>query len=229
MDELASRILEARIDPRAMDALLSDYQPFLRREANKTVVTGLAEDDKLSVAMLVFVQCARQYQPERGGFMAYAATCIRNRLLDEGRKSRRQIIHAVSLEGDEASHETTHAALSAYDRQMERQALIDEIDALGAELSRHGITLSGLEEICPRQKRSRELCVWLARAVVSDAALSAAFRQSGRLPQAELSKRAGVSPKTIEKHRRYIVTIAVILSGDYSSIRAFLPPKGGMA
>jgi RNA polymerase sigma factor len=39
-------------------------------------------------------------------------------------------------------------------------------------------------------------------------------------------KRFNLSERTIEKHRRYIVSLTLILSGDYPGIQAFLP-RGG--
>ena len=49
-----------------------------------------------------------------------------------------------------------------------------------------------------------------------------AFEQK-KLPQAQLASALFISPKTIEKHRKYIVTLIILLSGDYPGIRAFLP------
>jgi hypothetical protein len=43
------------------------------------------------------------------------------------------------------------------------------------------------------------------------------------LAQAELAKEFGISPKTIEKYRKYIVTLSILLLGDYPGIKAYLP------
>lgn len=229
MDELTLRLREAREDNAALDALIADYQPFIRQEAQKVAVAGLELEDRLSIAALVFMQCVRQYSPERGGFIGYAATCIRNRLLDEGRKGSRQAA-VIPLFQDDAAGEVSPAeqayVMEAYDRGQERQSLADEMDALSEALGGHGLSLSMLETVCPRQKRSRTQCAQLAHAVAADALLRDAFGRTGRLPQAELAVRFRISPKTIEKHRRYIVALVVILLGDYPGIRSFLPQGG---
>lgn len=227
MDELTSRLQQAQGDRHALDALIASYQPFLRQEALKAAGNGLEYDDRLSIAMLVFVQCVRQYQPERGAFIPFVSACIRNRLIDEGRKASRQTGSAVSLPLDDTHALSPSSAMAQYDRGLERRALAEEIDALDEELARHGLSLTQLEVVCPRQRRSREQCLHLARAVAEDPALYEGFRRTDRLPQAALAQRFGLSTKTIEKHRRYIVAVIVILAGDYPGVRSFLP-LGGM-
>lgn len=227
MDALTIRLKRARTDNEALNELIVDYMPFIRQEAAKALACGIEYDDRVSVAMLVFMNCARQYEAERGGFIAYVRACIHNRFVDEGVKETRQsqaIVHLDAFPGEAADALMDDApARAAYDREQERESLADEIARLAQALEVYGVALSGLAEICPKQTRSRLLCCKLGEAIVKDETLRAQFTASGRVPQRALAARFHISDKTVEKHRKYIVTIAVILLGDYPGIQSFLP------
>lgn len=224
MEDLAGRVERAKAGGEALEQLLRDYLPFLKKEVGGFYAPGLEYDDRLSLGMLVFANCVKQYEPQRGAFLSYASVCIRNRLVSEARKTGGQ--NTIPFSADEetgAAAPEDKAALAAYSRRREQQDLQEEIAALETQLLAHGTSFGELARAGPKQKRSRALCAGLAHRVAQDAALLAAFRQSGRLPQKELARQAGVSPKTVEKHRKYIVALLLILQGDYPGLGAYIP------
>ena len=200
MGELEERVLAAGRERQEMDALLSDYLPFLRRQAAQGG-PGLDYDDRLSLAMVSF-----------------AEVCIRNRLLDESRREARRAGRVARFPA-----EADFAAPDPCDRALERQALAEEIASLDKALGLCGLTFAELPAACPTQRRARTQCLRLAACVAADAGLHADFRRTGRLPQSELARRFCISVKTVEKHRKYIAALTVLLIGDYPDIRAFLP------
>ena len=225
MDDLTQRIERAKADGREMERLLSDYLPFIKKETGKFGAAALEYDDKLSLGMLVFVNCVKQYSSERGAFLPYTSVCIRNRLISEARKlGRDNAIHFSDDEGREvAATLEEKVSLMAYSHEQERMGLQEEIALLTGQLNRHGLSFGELTRICPKQKRSRALCAALSHRVLRDAEMLETFNRRGQLPQKELAAGAGVSEKTIEKHRRYILALLVILQGDYPGIRAYIP------
>ncbi|MDL2205618.1 RNA polymerase subunit sigma [Eubacteriales bacterium OttesenSCG-928-N13] len=223
MDELTLRLALAKTDNVELGKLITDYMPFIKSEVTKTPVFSLDYDDRLSVAMLVFMTCARNYEESRGAFLPFAAVCIRNRLIDEGKKHQRHQGKVIPLYPQEEHCIENSASMSAYSAEQERVSLAEEIDRLSVQLSRFGVTLGSIAEICPKQKRSRALCVRLARETAKHEKLKSTLLNHQRLSVAELARRLAVSEKTVEKHRKYIVTIALVLSGDYPGIQAFLP------
>ena len=224
MNKLADRLAEARQDNEKMNKLIAEYMPFIKSEVYKTPVFEMDYDDRLSIAMCVFMNCVRQYREGRGAFLPFAAVCIKNRLIDEGRKFKRDRDRLAPLDSEEDRAGIEEgASMQEYSKRQERDFFVDEIDRLENALSFFGITLGGLSGICPKQKRSRELCVRLACETIRTDRMKNSLMENKRLPQSELAKRFGISEKTVEKHRKYIVAIAVILSGDFPGISAFLP------
>lgn len=231
MNDLLPRLKNAKTDNAELNQLISDYMPYIKNEVLKTPIFQMEFDDRLSIAMLVFMNCIRQYDEGSGGFFPFVSTCIRNRLIDEGKKLARYHAKVIPFRFDRENDGMENTAITMtskreYEREQERFSLSEEIDLLSKTLMEVNITFDNLSDICPKQNRSRKQCTALAGEIVSDPALKEQFLHSYRIPQAELARRFGISEKTVEKHRRYIVAIAIILSGDYPGIQAFLP-KGG--
>ena len=226
-DELDRRILAAQSNSREVDELLSEYLPLIKKQVTDTMSPGSDYDDMLSTGMLAFANSIRQYRAERGHFIPYARICIRSRVLDElGRDGQSNLI-TLPLESDEQDDNRnrveTEASLVEYSREEERRTLVEEIEILRQELANQGIPFDSLSKIGPKQKRSQQLCINAAHCVLNDTAMHDEFVQKSHLLPKELADRLNVSPKTIETYRRYIVTLVIILYGDYPCIRAFLP------
>lgn len=229
LKDINERLCVAKEDKRALEELLTDYLPFIKKQLAGMGHMGIEYDDMLSVAMLTFVNCVQQYKAGRGNFLSFTAGCIRNRLIDECRKEIRYSSKVIAIapepsDGEDIQQtEEERAALREYSKEQERKALSDEIDGLSAALGPYGIAFADLPNICPRQDRARALCAQLARAVAWDEGMRDAFLKKQRIPQAQLALQFSISPKTVEKHRKYIVVLTVLLIGDYPCIQAFLP------
>ena len=231
MNDLLNRLKEAKTSNVELDRFISNYMPFIKKEARKASVFQMDFDDRLSVAMLVFMNCVRQYDEGCGAFLPFAAACIRNRLIDEGRKSAKHYTRAMPLTNDENDRESTVGTMLAaqrYAKEQERISLAEEIDLFTAALVEFDMKFETLAKICPKQHRSREQCAAISREIASNSILREYFFRTHRIPQSELARRFKLSEKTIEKHRRYIVAITLILTGDYPGIQAFLPKGGDM-
>ena len=227
MNELFERIETAKHDNGELERLIADYLPFIKRIVNDAGTMGMEYDDRLSLAMLSFMSSVKQYAAERGGFLAFTAACIRNRLIDESRKQKKyseKIIPLFSEEETQTSDKLMDkASVDAFTMDQERENLSLEIDAFSERLGEYNISFQELPRICPKQTKARRQCIELGRFAVNNDEIREKMLIHRRLAQSELALRFGLSEKTIEKHRKYIVTIILLLSGDYPHIRAFLP------
>ena len=227
METLLERINTAKTDNKELQQLISDYMPFITKTVNDIGSMGMEFDDKISLAMICFMNCVKQYENQKGNFITFAAVCINNRIIDESRKFGRYAKKVIPLtfnDGDAQSEAIEDkVSISAYDKVRENENLADEIDILSAQLKEFGITFDSLVGVCPKQNRARKQCIQLGQYVVGNEKMREALLKNHRLAQSELARVFGLSEKTIEKHRKYIVTIAILLLGDYPMIRAFLP------
>lgn len=225
---LIERIETAKNDNAELERLIAEYLPFIKKTVNDAGDLGMEYDDRLSLAMLSFMNSVKQYQANRGNFLAFAAACIRNRLIDESRKQIKhsgKVIPLLTTDKDGQTDEKalTRASIEAFDQKQEQENLTYELDAFSQQLGKYNISFKDLPQICPKQARARTQCIELGRFVANNAEMLKNLLIQHRLAQSELAKKFELSEKTIEKHRKYIVTIVIILTGEYPFIRAFLP------
>lgn len=227
MSDIENRILKAQQSSKEMDSLIAEYLPFIKKQLSKLLTMGLEFDDMLSIAMLTFVGCVKQYSEGKGAFLHFTAVSIRNRIIDESRKQHKYTSKITPLyPSDEKNTVQTIqdcASIVEYSKEQERQGLCEEIALLSSELIAFNIKFAELPTICPKQDRSRKQCIKLATAITQDEIMRKHLKKNHHLLGNELAQRFNISAKTVEKHKKYIITIAILLMGDYPSIKAFLP------
>ena len=98
----------------------------------------------------------------------------------------------------------------------------EEIEAVQALLQPYGFTFFDLAECSPKAEKTKRGCALAVRVLTSDSALMNKLRRSRTLPMKELSLVSGVNRKILDRHRRYIVAAAEILSGDFPILSAYM-------
>lgn len=224
MVPLEERVLRAQQDKSEAETLILEYLPFIKKRTSNVRISGMDYEDCLSIATLVFMNCIRQYTQGKGSFLTYAGRCIHNRFIDLWRKGNKQEILMPSAAEDDNifTEPENQLSIEQYNRQLEKEALAEEFDLYSEEIAEFGITIAELARVSPRQNRARKQCFRLAEEVVKDCSLRTEFLSTHRLPQKELAHRLGISVKTIEKHRKYLVSLCVLLSGDYPLMKSYI-------
>lgn len=230
--EISMRLLEEQLllavmDKNELNRMISEYLPFIKKQLVGFQGSPLEYDDMLSVAMLAFAGAVTQYQPGRGSFLAFAGQNIKNRVIDEIRKQKKYRSKLISISQEEEDSKTPETILSIelYDKEQERNNLNMEIEQYSSELLNYGISFSDLVKLSPKHAKARVQCINIANGVISNQAMRIQFLQIHKLPQQELAATFQLSVKTIEKHRRYIVALIILLLGDYTYLQTFLPNR----
>jgi len=216
--DLLSRAQEGDNDAR--EQLLRDFTPFVLRVAGRAVGRYLrpGSDDEVTVALMAFNQAIDGFRPGRGAFVAFAETVIRRRLIDFQRRQAtgREVPLTELEETDEDGHVGTplldRAAQAAWELGQAEEARRQEIEEYGAALGRMGITFQDLAVSAPKHRDTRERVLEAARRVAADPGWLNHLRERGALPLGALVAAGVESRKTLERHRRYIIAVALILA-----------------
>ncbi len=237
MDEHAvvSQVLTAQADRRAADDLIEQYMPFIRAETAKSIGRFPTDgDDELSIAMFAFYEAVMSYRQDKGAFLKLAALAIKNRLIDHHRKEQR---HRGQLsldmpyheDGDTLAHFIEDPAADPH-QNWERASARQEILHYTQELAELGISLTEVARNCPKQDRTLRSCMKLLAYARENPQLLALLATTGKLPATQLCQGTGVSPKLVERHRKYIVAILLAYTNGFEIIRGHLRQikgKGG--
>jgi len=224
-DRLAVR---AAADEHAREQLIQKQQRAIlsiaSRVSHKYVTTS---DDEWSVALCAFSHAIDTYDLQKGSFNAYAETVIRRSLIDSFRNnSRFSSEFAVSPEtfsGDTAEADLSGVRLAVVQNSVRASdtSLRDEIAALGEQCRAFGFGFADLAHASPKQRQTRSACAaavgWLLQ---KPERLGRLFAEK-RLPVQALAEETGVSRKVLERYRRYIITAAIVLSGDYPMLSEY--------
>ncbi len=231
--ELGYLVAQAQAgDKEAREQILRDYRPFFLRVASgvskKYLVLG--RDDEASIAMLAFDEAIVSYNPEAGAsFLSFSELVIKRRMVDFfRRRSRRQSeIPLSSLESDDQDDNVVQRieskeAFHVMREQEEAEERREEIFRLNQVLSDYGILFSDLVKISPKHQDARERALEVARILADDPKLLAYLTSRRSLPLKDLQERVDVSRKTLERQRKYIITLTLILVGEFYYLQEYL-------
>lgn len=187
-------------------------------------------DEEYSIALLAINEAIDAFNITKGAsFQTFAETVIQRRLIDLMRKKARyrevpRSFLATNTNGEE--YEDIPAEVNAAE-QRHRDALLSEerrleIESLSVELSQFGLSFADLPSQTPKHADARANAIGLAAALVADGVLWEDCLRKKLLPVATLCERKMLSRKTVERHRKYIIAVALVLGGDYPMLRHYV-------
>ncbi|UCZ54846.1 RNA polymerase sigma-I factor [Bacillus shivajii] len=210
--------------------LIEQYIPFIRKTTSKVCKRYISstEDDEYSIALIAFSEAIHQYSPDKGSsFLSFASLVIRRRVIDYIRQEQRRRT-SISMDYTETDKENmenvaeVHASFQEYHSKLENEYRREEIIHLQENLSQYGITLAEVSEQSPKHKDARENMLEIAKTVINDDNLRETLIEKKRLPMKQLMNEITMSRKTIERNRKYIITLTIILMEDYRYLKDYL-------
>lgn len=227
--EIVHRVYAAKKDLSAAEDLILDYIPFIKSETAKAIGRAPIEgnDDELSIAMIGFHEAIETYSKERGAFVSFASLVIKRRIADHHRRENRfraevSLSATVSEDEEISIADTLESPERPHDDINEREAVKAEIAELSEQLKSFDIILSDVATNCPKQDRTMEACKNVLGFARSNPEIIQTLKDTKKLPISIISKGTGVDRKTMDRHRKYIVTLLLIYSNGYESIRGHL-------
>lgn len=229
-----SRVALARDgDAQAREDLIRDYTPFILKTASAGARRYLVQgrDEEVSIGMQAFNEAISAYSSDRPGFLAFAATVIRRRLIDYYRKEkRRDEVPFSALAEEEGADAEWPASLEAHkafvtedwSRVLERR---DDIQRWTEVLGIYRLTLKDVVKSVPKHADARERAIHTAVLVSRNPELKAKFMKNRKLPIDDLLRLLPdevSSRKTLERQRAYITAVAAVLTYDLSSLKDYL-------
>lgn len=236
--EIVGQVYRAKKDHQEADRLVRQYLPFIKSETAKFIHRMPVEgsDDELSIAMFAFYECVLGYSKVKGSFLHFASMGIRSRLIDYYRREKRHG-KILALEQDEDCEDSRTlqdkipAAGNEIEDRYDRQAAREEIGEFSLQLKEYGLSLADVADNCPRQDRTLSACHRALAYAKEDKEVLNLLISTKKLPLARLALGSGVSKKTLERHRDYMVAILLAYTNGFEIIRGHLcqiaPGKGG--
>jgi RNA polymerase sigma factor len=222
LDELITKAQQG--DEYSRQVLIEQSKKYIGQVTSKSCKRLITwNDDEMSVSLIAFNEAIDRYDKSKNdNFYGYAKVLIHSRLVDYFRKEKRQQMtisfndtpHDANDEGYEHHPAEIEQAWNQYYESELVQERFEEIQMYSARLEVYGISLDELDEASPVRTDARAALVQIANDFVKHAHLVDLFIKTRQLPLKQMLKFAKVSRKTIERGRKYIVALIIILISD---------------
>lgn len=215
-------------DEEVMNDLLIAFTPFMKKTASFVCNRFIDEsDEEFGVAMVGFHEAVLKYELEdRTSLQTFAHLIIKRRLIDHIRKEtavNKNIILTID-DRDKTTHDYVFDESSIFTYSAEQQAAErrEEMEEYGSLLKEYGLSFRELAEVSPKHADSRKTAFQIAQIIAETPEFYKHLTDNKRLPIKQLIDIVEVSRKTIERHRKYIIAVTLLLNHDFTYIREYV-------
>ncbi len=218
-------------DDEARNQLIADYTPFVLKIASQSAGRYLRPgiDEEISVALMAFNEAITAYDEGKGAFLSFAQTVIKRRLVDYYRRGRQRqnevLLSELETPSEEGGTPVTvldHMAESMWNMARDEENRRLEIAEYGELLKSFGISFHELVLVAPKHQDARQRAIAIGRTVAHHAEYREHLLKKHELPLQKLVQSGDHSRKTLERHRKYIIAVALILIRDFPYLQAYL-------
>jgi len=201
----------------AREELIHCHKPFIAKVSSTACKRYLSweNDDELSVALLAFNEAIDRYERGNGAsFHTFARKIISRKLVDFFRKeSTHRNISLSPMEPDEElSGIDKKNSFENYNQCRQEESFAEVVNSFNEVLKEYRISLSDLVRVSPKHKYTKESLVGAAHRLAESPQMLEYLYNYKQLPLKELAETTGLSRRVLEKGRKYIVTVALIIS-----------------
>ncbi|MCH6265670.1 MULTISPECIES: RNA polymerase sigma factor SigI [Neobacillus] len=217
-------------DKSLLNELIQAYKPFIAKTVSSVCRRYIYEsDDEFSIGLIAFNEAIEKYSKDRGSsLLSFSEVIIKRRVIDYIRKQTKNqhisidITNALQDEELPGTAIVNELSLDEYQKKTDEQLRKDEIIHFQSLLASFDLTFSDLVENSPKHADARKNAIIAAKTLVDNEELFKSLREKKRLPINQLEKMVNVSRKTLERNRKYIIAIALILSSDYVYMKDYI-------
>lgn len=228
MREIDNKALMAKKDKDYTDIFLKEFEFFILKTANN--VTGkyvTKSDDQWSVSLSAFHEAIEAYSYEKGSFLSFSELVIKRRLFDYIKKQSKHFCevtinpHIFDSDADEDDANLKQEVMSKVAIKSDNDAKL-EIEAISDILKGYGFSFFDLANVSPKAKKTKLVCAKAIVYITKNNILLNEMKKSKLLPIKVLENNLALPRKILERHRKYIIAGAEIISGDYPILSEYL-------
>lgn len=219
-------------DNEARNEFINKYKPFIYKHASQVSGRYLnpANDDEISIALIAFNEAIDKYDYNKGiSFISFADTVIKRRLIDYYRKesTHKNVIPISAFQTDEEENDNLsliEAEKSKEDFELKNQQeeLKEEIMNYEKLLNLFEINFSILSDISPKHEDARLRAMEVAKKIANNKIYTEHLLNKKELPVKAILEEVDISRKTLERQRKYIIAIVLILINEFSLLKGYI-------
>lgn len=217
------------------EEMIERYLPFILKTTSRLCkrYVRLGLDDEVSIALVAFNEALNKYDVKQNtSFFTFAESVMSRRIIDFFRKKNRENkeIPWSAITGEDEGNDSAYQLDRLTWEQACSRQFEDEIGAMRREeileyqqeLQYYGINLRDLAESSPKHQDARVAAFEVACLISENEKFYKHLTKHRMLPMKELENEVKVSRKTLERQRKYIIALTVILKGEFYYLSDYL-------
>ncbi|MGE5391326.1 MAG: sigma factor [Deltaproteobacteria bacterium] len=222
------QVIEARDMFRAgnqalIEDLVRQLVPFGLRVASKTTGRFICDsDEEAAIVHTALLEAIEKYEIDKGTFTVYLGRVIHHRIIDYKRREKSGRFAFIADLGERIG--ITPVTDNSFQEILEDIDRKQQVMALVQTMNEYNISLSDLVKSNPRQFAAREKAKEAGCYIASNSELREYFIKNKSLPIKSLEEKLRYNRKFLERNRKFIVAITLILIGDYPMLREYAMP-----
>ncbi|MFZ5990115.1 MAG: RNA polymerase sigma-I factor [Bacillota bacterium] len=210
------------------EKFINDYKPFILKAVHST--TGkpveIENSEEYSVGLLAFNESIDSFDESKNrNFFGFSEQVIRRRVIDYIRKNKMdntRVLPFTYFENEDNNNFEERFLQSGSANEYDNIEVKEEILTLKKKLKGYGITFRDLLLCAPKHKDSRIMCIRMARALSDDSVLFEKMERTKTLPIQELLKIVSVYRGTVERNRKFIIAICLIMKSGLEVMKGYV-------
>ncbi|WP_231505653.1 RNA polymerase sigma factor SigI [Bacillus sp. EB01] len=217
-------------DKKLNNELIEAYKPFIAKTVSVVCKRYIVQsDDEFSIGLIAFNEAIQKYSPDRGSsLLSFAEVLIKRRVIDYIRTQAKHSSVSLELQNDSDDSEArgkiieNEISLDDYRKRSDEELRREEIFRFQRHLKEYDLSIQDLVEHSPKHADARKNAIEAASLLASREDLRESLFSTKRLPIKQLEELVDVSRKTLERNRKYIIAMALIMSGDYVYMKDYI-------
>ncbi|QFF97969.1 RNA polymerase sigma-I factor [Psychrobacillus glaciei] len=212
-----------------LNDLLFSYTPFMKKTASFVCKRPIDEqDEEFSVAMNGFHEAIMSFNPEENASLqTYAHLIIKRRIIDYIRKesARNEKISYIHTSREDASTEhqlLDEKAIHTYSIEQQSIARKEELIHYTQLLGKFGLSFEELTQVAPKHADARRTAFQTAQIIAETEEFYDFLIRHKRLPLKDIEAIVEVSRKTLERQRKYLIAVVLLLKSDFVYIKEYV-------
>ncbi|GEL76934.1 RNA polymerase sigma-I factor [Tenuibacillus multivorans] len=212
--------------------LLKDYQPFIATCVSKVCKRYInpEKDDEFSIGLLAFNEAIDAYSTKKGStFLSFARLVITRKVIDYIRSEHKDVMF-VSLDQndeDEKGQSFSNWQLSNAAKENFRENELAwyrqvEIEEFNQKLKEYKLSFTELARVSPKHQDAKKTSQEIAHMIFNHEEIKDYILNKKRLPIKKILPLVDVSKKTIERNRKYILAVFILLNEDFIYLKDYI-------
>ena len=216
------------------EKLIRHYQPYILNVVGHLCQKYITwSDEEASIGLIALNRSIDTFNPEAGKtFLNYVYLLIKRDLIDYFRREKKELhLHMEMYSNEDESLFNLYEiqnSVDSYHQTVQEYELVEEILELNEALSLFEVAFEELEHFSPKHRDTRDNLFEMANSFIQYSDLVEIFNKKKRLPASAFVKKSGYHLKTIEKHRKYLITLIIVkLHPEWSQLSEYIqsPPE----